>query len=124
MHRLFGLLASGLIFIAMPIHADTPAALIGDWEVRHTAAGIGHIYTFQTNGTYEYNIFSILPGITKVIKSEAGAYAVQGDRLTLKPRGGNSKTYRWQLTRDPYVRDRILWLEDSNGGREQFYGSR
>jgi hypothetical protein len=124
MRRLFHLFALGLVFVATPADAGIPAAFIGDWEVRDTAMSAGQIYRFNSNGTYEYRIFRILPGTTQVIKSEAGTYIVQGNRLTLQPRGGDSTTYGWQITRDPHIGDRILWLENPNGVREQFYGSR
>jgi hypothetical protein len=120
MCRLFQLFALGLVSIAMPSYSAIPAALIGEWEVRDTAMGAGRMYRFQSNGTYEYRIFRILPGTTQVIKSEAGTYIVQGNRLTLQPQGGDSRIYGWQITRDPYVGDRILWLENPSGVREQF----
>ena len=128
MHKLFHLFALGLIIISMPAHAVNPAALIGKWEVSSIVNeamgwGLREIYMFYPNGTYKNGAFSNVPGSPQVLHSEAGTYTVQGNRLTLQPQGGYPKVYGWQITRDPVVRDLILWLIKPDGVKQQFYYS-
>ena len=99
-------------------------SLLGKWEVRNTAMGAGKIYVFRSDGTYVYIIFRILPGRVEPIQSETGDYSVRGNYLTLEPEGDDARTYQWEITRDRYVGDRILWLKHRDGLKEQFYGSR
>jgi hypothetical protein len=106
---------------------NLPDELVDDWIVEHTAMGAGSSYTLRADGTYDYKIFNLAAGRRQVISSEAGIYSVEGDRLTLNPQGGLPKTYKWRITRDPYItikESRILLLTGDGGTEETFYGSR
>jgi hypothetical protein len=98
--------------------------LIGEWEVRHTDMGLGRVFTFHPDSSFEVRIFRIYAGGTQVIHAQSGMYSVQGNRLNLRTKSGESAIYSWRMTRDPYVGSRILWLVDSKGMEEPYYGSR
>lgn len=96
-------------------------APVGTWEVRH--GGLGHIYTFRSNGEYQYQRYGVqFGGTAQVLGLESGTYTVQGDLLILRPQGGGQKVFRWRTGPHPTSPNKpVLYLVDEDGTEEFFY---
>lgn len=90
--------------------------IVGAWVVEHGLLTIG--YSFADNGNYKYERYG-----SGRDEEETGTYALEGDRLTLKPEGKPQKLFRWSVGSDVTAMpgEYVLWLFDSYGGKEMFY---
>jgi len=95
-------------------------AIVGEWVVRHGV--LRHQYQFWPNGTYDYQRSAGYGSGQQALILENGLYAVEGDRLMLKPTDGDLQVLHWQMGSHWTSPGRpTLYLTYPNGRQEFFY---
>jgi hypothetical protein len=110
---------------ALGLGTMTPASAqqgpIGAWEVRH--GQLGEVWAFAQSGDYYYQIYSMQFGsLTKQVEG-GGTFAVQGNRLIVRPSTGEVRTFLWRIGTHVTALpgEPVLFLRQERGGGEKFY---
>ena len=109
--------AVAAIFISSSQVAGQGRTPVGAWEVQHGPLHI--VYAFANDGTYTYQRYG-----TGREEEETGVYAVQGDRLIVKPESGPQRVFRWRIGPDPATAGyggQVLFLRYQDDREEFFY---